>query len=59
MKFTSLSDDIVYLNVSQHQIYTTSKLKKLSQKWINDVQQNKISLDTFKKLGDWVPTAPK
>ncbi len=50
MKFTSLSDNIVYLNVSQHQIYTASKLKKLSQKWISDVQQNKISLDTFKKL---------
>ena len=50
MKFKSLSNHVVYLNVSQHQIYTASKLKKLSQKWINDVQSNKISLDTFKKL---------
>jgi len=50
MKFTSLSNHMIYLNIPQHQIYTASKLKKLSQRWINDVQSGKISLDTFKKL---------
>lgn len=50
MKFQSLSNQKVYLNVLQNQIYTESKIKKLSQKWINDVQSNKISHDTFSKL---------
>jgi len=44
------STEKLYLNVSQHQTYTTSKIKKLTQKWMNNVQSNKISLDTFKKL---------
>ena len=49
-KIQFFSSDKLYLNELQTQIYTASKLKKLSQKWINDVQSNKISLDTFKKL---------
>jgi len=50
MNLRSISNQKLYLNTSQHQIYTASKLKKLSQKWINDVQSNKISIHTFKKL---------
>jgi len=52
MNLTSLSNQKLYFNTSQYQIYTASKLKKLYKKWIGDVQQNKISIHTFKKLLD-------
>ncbi len=50
MNLTSLSNQKLYLNTSQHQTYTASKIKKLLQKWTSDLKDNKISLDTFKKL---------
>jgi hypothetical protein len=52
MKFQSLSNQKLYLNTTQHQIYTIQKIKKLSQKWSNDLKSNKISIHTFKKLLD-------
>ncbi len=50
MKITSLSNHKIYLNVSQNQIYTASRLKKLFKKWANDLESNKMSQNTFKKL---------
>jgi len=51
MNLTSQSN-IVYLNTSQHQIYTIPKLKKLYKKGSKDLKSNKISIHTFKKLLD-------
>lgn len=50
MNLTSLSHQKLYLNETQHLIYTASKIKKLSQKWMNNVQSNKMSIHECKKL---------
>lgn len=50
IKISSLSNEMVYLNVTQHQIYTASKLKKLYQKWVDALKYDKMSNDTFEKL---------